>query len=148
MPLVTDVLLSRLDALQLYMTSEDMSLALVGLARQGARCSSTGVVSGSFLEALPRTLLSMDSMQVANCMWALGKYGILWDSLTLKTQKSYKAAITRVGPKMAPVAVANTIHGELSQLPFSPSLNVFICHFVFSFHNYRSHAFLQYTDIL
>lgn len=96
------------------MTSEDMSLALVGLARQGNRISSRAVFSGSFLEALPRTLTLMDGMQVANCMWALGKYGVLWDSLTLKVQEAYKAAVMRVGPKMSPLAVANTIHGTVS----------------------------------
>jgi hypothetical protein len=112
-PALTDILLERLDGLQHAMTSEDMSLALVGLARQGNRISSTAVFSGSFLEALPRTLTSMDAMQVANCMWALGKYGVLWDSLTLKVQEAYKAAVTRVGPKMSPLAVANTIHGKL-----------------------------------
>ena len=95
------------------MTSEDMALTLVGLARQGVRSPHSAAPSGSFLESLPRTLLLMDSTQIANCMWALGKYGILWESLTPKVQKSYEAAITRAGPKMTPFAIANTIHGKV-----------------------------------
>lgn len=95
------------------MTSEDMALTLVGLARQGLRSPSSAASNGSFLESLPRTLLLMDSTQIANCMWALGKYGILWDTLTPKVQKAYEAAITRAGPKMTPFAIANTIHGKV-----------------------------------
>ena len=117
------MLLASLDASQHSMTCEDMALALVGLARLGIRCKSRtpsgGSPSGSFLESLPRTLAHMDSLQVANSMWALGKYGVTWDSLTLPVQKAYKAAIARVGPKMSPLAVANTIHGKLWLLRIS-----------------------------
>jgi hypothetical protein len=73
--------------------------------------SAVKAYSSSFLEALSRTLISMDSMQVANCMWALGKYGIRWDSLTVNVQKAYQQAIIRVAFKMNSMAVANTIHG-------------------------------------
>lgn len=111
---VSDILLKSLNAFQHTMTSEDMALALVGVARLQIRCSYPGGGSapGCFLEALPRTLANMDSIQVANCMWALGKYGVTWDSLTYKVQKAYEGAIVRVGPKMSPLAVANTIHGK------------------------------------
>lgn len=113
---VSDMLLASLDTSRHLMTCEDMALALVGLARLGIRCpasiTSGGPPSGSFLTALPRTLVGMDSSQVANCMWALGKYGVTWNSLTLPVQKAYKAAIARTGPKMSPLAVANTIHGK------------------------------------
>lgn len=115
------MLLKSLNGFQHTMTSEDMALALVGIARLQIRCSFPGGGSApnSFLEALPRTLINMDSMQVANCMWALGKYGVTWDSLTYRVQKAYKTAIVRVGPKMSPLAVANTIHGNLPCCPSS-----------------------------
>ena len=41
-----------------------MNLALLGLARLGLRCSPAAM-RDSFLEALPRTLASMDNQQVA-----------------------------------------------------------------------------------
>ena len=117
---VSDMLLKSLNAFQHTMTSEDMASALVGIARLQLRCSFPGGGSapGSFLEALPRTLINMDSVQVANCMWALGKYGVTWDSLPYRVQKAYKAAMVRVGPKMTPLAVANTIHGNFLSCRF------------------------------
>lgn len=87
--------------------------------------------SSSFLEALSRTLISMDSMQVANCMWALGKYGIRWDSLTANVQKAYQQSIIRVAFKMNSMAVANTIHGLSHQRAqwkmLSPRLKDSLC---------------------
>jgi hypothetical protein len=73
----------------------------------------------------------MDSMQVANCMWALGKYGIRWDSLTVNVQKAYQQAIIRVAFKMNSMAVANTIHGLSHQRAqwklLSPRLRDSLC---------------------
>eukprot|EP00596_Hydrurales_sp_CCMP1899_P006793 CAMPEP_0119051996 /NCGR_PEP_ID=MMETSP1177-20130426/73436_1 /TAXON_ID=2985 /ORGANISM="Ochromonas sp, Strain CCMP1899" /LENGTH=1626 /DNA_ID=CAMNT_0007031409 /DNA_START=104 /DNA_END=4981 /DNA_ORIENTATION=- len=136
MQVVVDLLLKQLDYSQHSMTSNEMALALVGLGRLGLKSpSGTGgsgtAYSSSFLEALSRTLISMDSMQVANCMWALGKYGIRWDSLTVNVQKAYQQAIIRVAFKMNSMAVANTIHGLSHQRAqwklLSPRLRDSLC---------------------
>lgn len=51
--------------------SEGSSSSSSGGMSSRSMGDSVGVV---FLEALPHALVSMDSIQVANCMWALGVY--------------------------------------------------------------------------
>jgi hypothetical protein len=104
---VTDLLLERIEGSVDYMSGADLSLALVGLARLGIR-----VAGASFLGALPRTVPNMDENHLANSIWALGKIGVAWSSLSPEVKLSMTRAIEKSSGKMTPYAVANTIHGK------------------------------------
>jgi hypothetical protein len=107
---VCDMIIERLDSSRDVLTSSDISMALLGLARLGLGCQT--VAKDSFLEALPRTMNLMDDQQVANVVWSMGKIGTHWDTLPIRIQKGVAGAIVRTIPKMSPLGVANTIHGE------------------------------------
>jgi hypothetical protein len=105
---VTDLILDRLDESRDAITSSEVSLAALGLARLGVQPT---VSRHSFLEALPRTMTLMDDQQVSGTVWSLGKMGAAWDALPIRLQKAIGGAIVKTMPKMAPLGVANTIHG-------------------------------------
>lgn len=87
-----------------------MALSLVGFSRMNLKFSKLQV-TGSFLEALPRTLRAMDAQEVSNTVWALGKLEVSWDSLPLSHRKSISEAITATCRKMSPQGVANALLG-------------------------------------
>eukprot|EP01041_Mallomonas_annulata_P010699 gene10699-22338_t len=106
---VCDLLLERLYINRYKITSEEMSMSLLGLARLGVRLPST--TTGSFLEVVPRVFPRMDGQQVANSIWALGKIGVEWESLSPDMRRAVsRAAVHNLGV-MSPQGVSNTIHG-------------------------------------
>eukprot|EP00595_Chromulina_sp_UTEXLB2642_P003494 CAMPEP_0196763414 /NCGR_PEP_ID=MMETSP1095-20130614/4027_1 /TAXON_ID=96789 ORGANISM="Chromulina nebulosa, Strain UTEXLB2642" /NCGR_SAMPLE_ID=MMETSP1095 /ASSEMBLY_ACC=CAM_ASM_000446 /LENGTH=1257 /DNA_ID=CAMNT_0042116537 /DNA_START=544 /DNA_END=4317 /DNA_ORIENTATION=+ len=84
-------------------------MSLLGFARIGVKFSTK--IPHLFLDSISRVSKDLDNQQVANCVWSLGKIGVIWQSLSIKSQKSLGEAIVRTSNKMAPQGVANTIQG-------------------------------------
>ena len=130
MIILSDLLLERLDSLKDEISSTELSLSLLGLAKLGVTYSSQKEVNKLhavkmdsansrsnthmpiFLHALPRVMHLMDNLQVANTIWAMGKIGCHWDSLTLKVQQTIGQAVYKVGSEMNELGIATTIHGK------------------------------------
>eukprot|EP01038_Epipyxis_sp_PR26KG_P005273 gene5273-7325_t len=110
---VYDSILERLTYHRNTISGADTCLSFDGLARIGIKCNSKSLEL--FLTALPRSIQVMDSFQLSNSLWAMGKIGIQWDSLPLKTQKAIGLAIVRTCSSMTAMCVANSIHGLSNQ---------------------------------
>ena len=110
MAIVCDFLLEQLNKYSNQLQPEYLSMALLGLARLGIRFSKASEIS--FLFSLVHSLPNMDDQQVTNSLWAIGKIGVLWETLSLPIRKAIIKSVVRTSSKlMTPQGISNTIHG-------------------------------------
>eukprot|EP01039_Chlorochromonas_danica_P003366 gene3367-3691_t len=123
---LTELILERLEELGPACNAIELSQCLTGLAKLGIKChdkmsrglkrhdsvSKRSDVLPSFVEILPQRLMKMDDIMLANTLWAMGKIGLLWDSLPLKVQSAIcNAIVAQAAEKFSAYATSNTIHG-------------------------------------
>lgn len=125
-------MLQRIDTISSRATPSDLSTLIVALAQLGIKffpgyTSSPShspadeprhdnVVSSKdelprYLDALVRLMPSMTAIELSTTLWALGKSGILWDSMPLRVQKSIIMSIANIAPALNPFCLASCIHG-------------------------------------
>lgn len=124
---LTELILERLEELGPACNAIELSQCLTGLAKLGIKChdkmsrglkrhdsvSKRSDVLPSFVEILPQRLMKMDDVMLANTLWAMGKIGLLWDSLPLKVQSAIcNAIVSQAAKKFSAYATSNTIHGQ------------------------------------
>lgn len=108
--IIFNLLIENLIRHRSTLSEEDMSVLLIGFVRIGLPFLNEA--SLSLLDALPRTMRIMDSQQVANTVWALGKLGVSWDSLSLRQRKAVLESITTCfSRRMTAQGLANIIQG-------------------------------------
>lgn len=111
---ISDLLFDRLSMARHQLSAEDMAISLVGFARFGVKFPH--VSSTSFLDCIPSLIKLMDNQQVANTVWSLGRIGIDWSNLPLKSQKSICEALSANVRSMTSQGVANSIYGNFCMI--------------------------------
>jgi hypothetical protein len=131
---LTDLLLEQVEKLSSTMSAADLSTCFTIFAKQGIKFAidlktfQSNELEGrskiarrrdaipKYIDALVRVLPMMDSVQLANTIWSLGKSGLTWDATPIRIQKAISGAVSTLFPQFNAYCVANVIHGKI---PFS-----------------------------